>query len=72
MFCFCQWLPKTPRQGWLVMGLAVICTVGLFGEAQAASQAQTLIGHVQNIDLRRVAHAVELRDHEGLFITGLD
>ena len=70
MFCFCQWLPKTPRQGWLVMGLAVICTVGLFGEAQAASQAQTLIGHVQNIDLRRVAHAtVELRDHEGLFIT---
>ncbi|MDT7043934.1 TonB-dependent receptor [Candidatus Nitronereus thalassa] len=63
-------LKKTNHLKWLFLGLAFTFIFGFLEDSYAVSGGQKIAGHVQNVDLRRVAQAtVELRDQEGALVT---
>lgn len=56
--------------GWLGLAFTVIFSLSFVNDSHAVSGGHQIVGHVQNVDLRRVAQAtVELRDQSGELIT---
>ena len=61
---------ESVRRAWCILGVALALLGGVPQSASAAPANQTIIGYVQNADLRRVAQAtVELRDQGGALVT---
>ena len=61
---------STIHRNGLVLSLAAIFSLSSPGFSQAAPEGFQISGHVQKVDLRRVAQAtVELRNQEGVLVT---